>query len=111
MTEIEERLLRDAFEALNPMKSGSSDEAERARQARERIGDYLKWQEQRTPVAYVAVGEYEGILVPLTEYFGRNEGEVYTKILARAIKEEGYRGTGKDRAFQLGWTVKGLYFE
>jgi hypothetical protein len=38
MTELEEALFRQAFDALSPMKSGSSDEAQKAQQARERIG-------------------------------------------------------------------------
>jgi hypothetical protein len=110
VTEIEERLLRDAFDALNPMKSGSSDEAQRAQRAREQIGDYLKYQEQRKPVAYVAAGVEEGIWIALAQYAGRNESEVYSRVLAQATKE-GYRGTGVDRMRELGWEIKGLYFD
>lgn len=110
MTEIEERLLRDAFDALNPIKSGGSDEAQRAQQARERIGDYLKYQEQREPVAYVAAGVEDGIWIALAQYAGRNKSEVYSRVLSQAIKE-GYRGTGVDRMRELGWEIKGLYFD
>ncbi|SDH08540.1 hypothetical protein SAMN05216466_10746 [Paraburkholderia phenazinium] len=110
MTEIEERLLRDAFDALNPMKSGSSDEAQKAQQARERIGEYLKYQEQRKPVAYVAAGVEDGIWIVLAQYAGRNESEVYSRVLAQAMKE-GYRGTGVDRMRELGWEIKGLYLD
>lgn len=110
MTEIEERLLRDAFDALNPMKSGSSDEAQKAQQARERIGEYLKYQEQRKPVEYVAAGVEDGIWIALAQYAGRNEGEVYTRVRRQAMNE-GYRGTGVDRMRELGWEIKGLYFD
>lgn len=110
MTELEEALFRQAFDALNPMKSGGSDEAQRAQQVRERIGDYLKYQEQRRPVAYVAAGVEEGIWIALAQYAGRNESEVYSRILAQATRE-GYRGTGVDRMRELGWEIKGLYFD
>lgn len=110
MTELEAMLLHEAFDALSPNKSGSSDEADRAAKVRERIGGYLKYQEQRKPVAYVAVGESDGILVALTEYAGGNESEVYSRVLRRAMNE-GYRGTGVGRMAELGWTIKGLYFD
>lgn len=110
MTGLEETMLREAFDALNPNKSGSSDEAQRAARIREKIGDYLKYQEQRKPVAYVAAGVEDGIWIALAQYAGRNESEVYSRVLAQAIKE-GYRGTGMDRMRELGWEIKGLYFD
>ena len=110
MTEIEERLLRYAFDALNPYKSGSSEEAQRAQQIRDQIGEYLKYQEQRKPVAYVAAGVEDGIWIALAQYAGRNESEVYSRVLRQAM-HEGYRGTGVDRMKELGWEIKGLYFD
>lgn len=110
MTDWEAVLLREAFDALNPMKSGGSDEAARAAAVRERIGDYLKYHEQRKPVAYVATGVEDGIWIALAQYAGRNESEVYSRVLAQATKE-GYRGTGVDRMCELGWEIKGLYFD
>jgi hypothetical protein len=110
LTELEEALFRQAFDALNPNKSGSSDEARRAHQVRERIGDYLKYQEQRKPVAYVAAGVEDDIWIALAQYAGRNESEVYGRVLSQAMKE-GYRGTGVDRMRELGWEIKGVYFD
>lgn len=111
MTELEAMLLREAFDALNPMKSGSSDEAQRAARVREKIGDYLKYQEQRKPVAYMPVGIEDEILVPLPQYSGRNESEVLSRIQAYAIKTEGYRGTAQDRLSAIGLEIKGVYFD
>ncbi|MDW9243645.1 hypothetical protein [Burkholderia cepacia] len=110
MIEIEEQLLRDALNTLNSVKSGASDEAKIAQQVAERIGDYLKYREQRKPVAYVAAGIEDDIWVALTQYAGRNESEVYSRILSHAMKE-GYHGTGVDRMRELGWEIKGLYFD
>jgi hypothetical protein len=41
MSELDATLLREAFDALNPNKGGSSDEAMRALQVREKIGRCL----------------------------------------------------------------------
>lgn len=110
MTEIEEKLLRNAFDALNHNAGGRSDEAKRRQQVREQIGDYLKYHEQRKPVAYVAAGVEDGIWIALAQYAGRNESEVYSRVLRQAMNE-GHRGTGMDRMRELGWEIKGLYFD
>jgi hypothetical protein len=111
LTELEEALFRQAFDALNPNKSGSSDEAHRAAKIRAKISDYLKYKEQRKPVAYMPVGIEDEILVPLPQYAGRNESEVFSRIQAYAIKTEGYRGTAQDRLSAIGLEIKGVYFD
>ncbi|MEO0817752.1 MAG: hypothetical protein AAFX86_10665 [Pseudomonadota bacterium] len=66
--------------------------------------------EKRKPVAYMPFGAEGEILVALPEYAGRNEAEVLSRVMARAIKE-GYQGTAQDRLFSLGWIIKGVYAE
>jgi hypothetical protein len=58
----------------------------------------------------VAAGVEEGIWIALAQYAGRNKSEVYTRVLAQATRE-GYRGTGVGRMRELGWEIKGLYFD
>jgi len=53
---------------------------------------------------FIAQGEYDGMTVFLTDYIALTKGRVCDMIYTKA-RNEGFRGTLKQRIDDLGWKV------